>query len=158
MIRKTKPNGQSRITGLIGNAGLTVVSFVSIIVIVFLSGEAFMRLRFGSVPPGPGNDRIQHDATIGWTLKPGQYPFFHVAALRRVDVSINDLGLRNPPITLEPPPGVLRVSVVGDSFVFAAALRNEEVLTHQLQAMAGDEYEIVNISAEQYGTGQQIRP
>ncbi len=139
------------------NLGLVFASIVACIVVVFICGEAILRFQFGSVPPGPNKSWIQHDSTIGWVLKPGSYSFFHVSAFRRVDLSVNELGLRNKPISVKAPASRTRVSVLGDSFVFGASQSDGETLTDQMQSLAGDGYEIINISAERYGTGQQIR-
>lgn len=157
MIDMFTANKVSKIKKSLLNIGLIIASIVVFSAVVFICGEVALRLKFGSVPPGPNSTWYQHDDTIGWIPKPGHYSFFHVPAFRRVDLTINEFGLRNRPITAKVAAGQTRVSVVGDSFVFGAALSDGETLTARMQSLAGDKYDIVNISAERYGTGQEIR-
>src|SRR2546421_2829214 len=93
----------------------------------------------------------------GWTLKPGHYSYFNFQALRRVDVVINELGLRNRPLSHEPRQGIERVTIVGDSFVFGPSVNEAETITAQLQTLAGNSFEVVNVSVPGYGTGQEYR-
>ena len=71
-------------------------------------------------------------------------------------MSINELGLRNAPVSKSVPTGRRRISVVGDSFVFAAALTEGEKFTDELQELVSPAVEIVNVSVPGYGTGQQL--
>ena len=139
------------------NAALLAGSVAFSLALLFATGEIALRLTYGSVPPGPPTEWSLYDAQRGWALKPGSYSYFDVRAVRRVDVAINELGLRNGPLEPEPRPGVQRVTVLGDSFVFGAPLGIQETITGQLQALAGQGFEIVNLSAPGYGTGQQYR-
>ncbi|MBR9989522.1 MAG: hypothetical protein KFH98_07190, partial [Gemmatimonadetes bacterium] len=68
---------------------------------------------------------------------------------------VNAQGLRNGPLAPEPPPGVERVTVLGDSFIFGAPLQQEHTIPARLQALAGSNVEVVNVAAPGYGTGQQ---
>lgn len=148
---------KSRVRTFFYNTGLVLASTAVFALLVFAAGEVVMRLQFGSVPPGPNSSFYSDDETLGWVPRPGSYSFFHVKAFRRVDLSINDFGLRNEPITATPAEGRERISVVGDSFVFGAAQSDGETLTDTMQSLTNGHYEIVNVSAERYGTGQQIR-
>jgi hypothetical protein len=139
------------------NAALVVGSVAFSLALLFAVGEVALQTAYGSVPPGPPAEWNVYDARRGWALKPGHYSYFDVKAMRRVDVAINELGLRNGPLSPEPAPGVQRVSVLGDSFIFGAALGAGETITGQLQALAGPGFEVVNISVPGYGTGQQYR-
>jgi hypothetical protein len=138
----------SKAKEFLANAALVIGS-------VFLSGA--LQMQYGSVPPGPPIEWNAYDVQRGWTLKPGHYSYFNVQALRRVDVVINELGLRNGPLSREPEPGVERVTILGDSFVFGPQLNAGEMMTSQLQAFAGATHEIVNVAVPGYGTGQQYR-
>ncbi|HEX6265569.1 MAG TPA: hypothetical protein VFZ81_01600 [Burkholderiales bacterium] len=132
----------------VGFTLLTVVFWVAV-------GELVLRHRHGAVPPGPPSAWKTYHAQRGWALRPGQYSYFDSRAARRVDVSINDAGLRNAPLAPEPMPGVARLTILGDSFVFGAPLDEPRTITGRLQALAGPSYEIVNVAVPGYGTGQE---
>jgi len=139
------------------NTALVVASTAFALGLLFVGGELLLRAKYGSVPPGPPRGWAEFDERRGWTMKPGRYSYFEVRAARRVDVAINELGLRQGALAPEPPAGVERISVVGDSFVFGPPVDDAETIPAQLQALAGDGYEVVNISAPGYGTAQQYR-
>jgi hypothetical protein len=141
----------------LAHAALVVASLLLWSALLFAAGEIYLQTQYGSLPPGPPVEWNVYDARRGWTLKPGHYSYFNVQALRGVDVVINELGLRNGPLSREPEPGVERVTVLGDSFVFAPSLNNAETITYQLQGLAGSSFEVVNVSAPGYGTGQEYR-
>lgn len=142
--------------GLI-NAALVGSSVVLALALLFVAGEVLLRAKYGSVPPGPPGEWSEFDEQRGWAMKPGRYSYFEVRAARRVDVAINELGLRQGPVKPEPAPGVERISIVGDSFIFGPPVDDRETIPAQLQAIAGERFEVVNISAPGYGTGQQFR-
>lgn len=125
--------------------------------LVFIAGEILLQAKYGAVPPGPPGEWSEYDEQRGWSMKPGHYSYFEVRAARRVDVAINKLGLRQGPLASEPAPGVERISVVGDSFIFGPPVGDAETIPAQLQSLAGNGFEVVNISAPGYGTGQQYR-
>jgi hypothetical protein len=139
------------------NAALVGSSVLLALALLFAAGEVLLRAKYGAVPPGPPGEWSEYDATRGWAMKPGRYSYFEVRAARRVDVAINELGLRQGPVKPEPAPGVERISIVGDSFIFGPPVDDRETIPAQLQAIAGERYEVVNISAPGYGTGQQFR-
>ena len=94
------------------------------------------------------------DQELGWSLIPGDYEFFHPAAFTHSRISIDEIGLRGRGIRLRPTAGLERVTVVGDSFVFAAALSEETRLTGRMaEYLEGTE--VVNVSVPGFGTGQQ---
>lgn len=142
--------------GLI-NTALALASAALALGLLFAGGELLLRAMYGSVPPGPPTSWSKFDEGRGWTMKPGRYSYFEVRAARRVDVTINKLGLRQGALAPEPPAGVERISVVGDSFIFGPPVDDAETIPARLQALAGDRYEVVNISAPGYGTAQQYR-
>jgi hypothetical protein len=139
------------------NTALALGSTALALGVLCVGGELVLRAQYGSVPPGPPRGWAEFDQRRGWTMKPGRYSYFEVRAARRVDVAINELGLRQGPLAAEPPPGVERISVVGDSFVFGPPVDDAETIPAQLEKLAGSGYEVVNISAPGYGTAQQYR-
>ena len=138
------------------NAALVVGSTLLTLVLVFGAGEVLLRWQYGAVPPGPPIEWNRYDERRGWALRPGDYSYFDVRAARRVDVALNAQGLRNGPLAPEPRPGVERVTVLGDSFIFGAPLQVEYTIPARLQALAGSDIEVVNMAVPGYGTGQQF--
>jgi hypothetical protein len=147
----------ARIRNALVNAALAGASTFLAAALFLGAGEAYLRLEHGAVPPGPPTDWNIYDPRRGWALVPGAYTYFDVKAARRVEVQINDFGIRNASLTPSVLPGVHRVTVLGDSFVFGPPLMPEETITGQLQAMAGPAIEVVNAAVPGYGTGQQYR-
>ena len=138
------------------NIGLTAFATLLAGFIVFIFGEAYFRLTIQADRPGPSHEFKVYHPTRGWALRPGAYSYFDFRAFRDVKIRINEFGLRNQQISLSLPANKQRVTVLGDSFVFAAALNDGEHLTDQLQELAENRWEVVNASVEGYGTGQQI--
>lgn len=124
--------------------------------VIFGVGELYFRSCFGWGASGRQPIWTDFDARRGWTLKPGEYSYIDLFVFRQVHVSINNLGLRNRPLSLKVPEGVERISVVGDSFVFAAPLNEQDGLTGRLQSLLGISREVVNIGIPGYGTGQEL--
>jgi hypothetical protein len=142
---------------LLGNAALFAASALVTLALVFGIGELAMQWHYGAVPPGPPKEWNAYHERRGWALRPGSYAYFDVKAARRVNVSINELGLRNAPLAPRPAPGVERITVLGDSFVFGPPVNQDETITGRLQALAGSGWEVVNVAVPGYGTGQQWR-
>jgi hypothetical protein len=75
---------------------------------------------------------------------------------------LSSQGLRGPELPEQPTaakPGVSRVVFVGDSFLVGQAIRAEHLVTSQTAAALkarGLEAEVYNLSAIDYGTGQEI--
>lgn len=134
---------------------LVVLSVLICAALLFAAGEAYFRLRWGigSYRPSP-NWYTSHEDR-GWTPKRGDYELFVMAAFREVRVSINSLGFRDREVSLSAPTDRRRITIAGDSFTFGEVLTAEDRFTDRLQALAGDDVEIVNVSAPGYGTGQE---
>jgi len=139
--------------GFLINAALFVFATVVAVALVLGIGELYFRLRTGANAT-TGAWMVFHPER-GWALAPGNY--LHVANndLRATRISINDLGLRNPPVSLGVPSGQRRLSILGDSFVFGAALDEDKTIPGQLGAMLGDRCQAVNLGVEGYGTGAE---
>jgi hypothetical protein len=138
---------------ILSNASLVVASTLLAVVLLCGAGEVLLRLKYGALPTQV--DMRVYDEQRGWALRPGRYAYFDVKALRRVDVTINELGLRNAPLAPEPGPGVERITLLGDSFIFGVPVDEGATISARLQALAGSGYEIVNVGIPGYGTGQQ---
>jgi len=141
---------------LLKNLLLIASSTAISLLIVFIAGEMYFRLSFDASNSGPPSSWYEFHETRGTALTPGEYSYVDIAAFRDVEVYINQFGLRHPDLSLKIPANKKRITVLGDSFVFGAALNESETLTAQLKARAGPNYEVVPIAVPGYGTGQQI--
>jgi hypothetical protein len=137
------------------NAGLVLVSTILTLLAIWAAGELILRLQYGALPVHQPREMRAYDERLGWVLRPGRYEYFDVRAVRRVSVAINELGLRGAPIAPRPAGGVERVTVLGDSFIFGAAVGADATITARLQALAGSSHEIMSVGVPGYGTGQQ---
>jgi len=139
------------------NAALVLASTFVSVTLLLAAGEMTLRWRYGALPTEWRVPMKTYDERRGWALQPGHYSYFDTKAARRVDVSINELGLRNRPLSRESEPGVERIMLLGDSFVFGAPLDEDHTISARLQARAGESFEIVNVGVPGYGTGQEYR-
>ncbi len=119
-----------------------------------LMGEAYLRIQFGSA--SAATPFFVFHPERGAALKPGEYLHLDLLASRMTKIAINDLGIRGGPIQARVPRGKKRITVVGDSFMFGVALDEEETVSGQLEALMGDQYEVVNTGVPWFGTGQQL--
>lgn len=104
--------------------------------------------------PRAGGPLVRIDPELGWTLRPD------VVGLKsdepwQADVRTNALGFRDDEHA-EKVSGIIRVAVLGDSFVFGSGVRQDETLTHQLAARLGPSFEVVNLGVPGYGTDQAL--
>jgi hypothetical protein len=74
-------------------------------------------------------------------------------------VTINSLGLRGPERPFDKPPGTFRVLLLGDSFVEAAQVAEQDGIASRLEAALNatltGRYEVLNAGVGGWGTGQQ---
>lgn len=80
-------------------------------------------------------------------------------------VRVNSLGFRGPEVSLQKPPNVFRICVLGDSFIEALQVHETETFCAQLQARLGvlkpseaaaREIEVINCGVSGYGTAQEL--
>jgi hypothetical protein len=123
--------------------------------------ELALRL-FGPILPGnystgyyltthPVYGRFHVTSFGGWTRAPEYTTYLRT----------NSLGLRGPEISASKPSDVFRVLVVGDSFVEAAQVAEDETFVHRLAAslegqVAGKRIEVLNAGIGGWGTGQEM--
>jgi len=95
-------------------------------------------------------------------LRFGQKPNSH-AFLMGYDVNINSLGLRDNEYSLEKPPGVYRILVLGDSTTFGwgVALNDtaSKILERELNALhlpGYQRFEVINAGVGNYDTVQEV--
>lgn len=141
---------------MLKNTVLTTVTVFFTGIFIWVTGEAYFRVAYDVENYDPPTDWIEYHPALGWKMRPGSYSYFDVGAFTNVRVFVNELGIRNRPISLTVPPGTKRTTVLGDSFVFAAALSEGDKFTDRMQAFIGSDMEIVNVSVPAYGTGQEV--
>lgn len=77
-----------------------------------------------------------------------------------VQVQFNNFGLHGPDYTLQKPPGVFRVLIVGDSFPQALQVEIEQgfpyLLQQQLNQHSSQKIEVINLSVDAYGTDREL--
>ena len=79
-------------------------------------------------------------------------------------VTTNEHGLRNPPLSLEKPPGTVRILCAGDSVTFGKGVEDDEpfcrLLEDRLNAQATEgapRYQMLNAGVVSYGTTNELR-
>ncbi|HLW71102.1 MAG TPA: SGNH/GDSL hydrolase family protein [Candidatus Binataceae bacterium] len=102
-----------------------------------------------------------YDADRGWGLNPGaqgRYTREGGSWLR-----INQDGFRGPDYPRVKPPGVLRVAVLGDSYVEAMQVEEDQTFTAvvgrmlaECPAIKGRKVEALNFAVDGYGTAQEL--
>ena len=101
-----------------------------------------------------------YDATKGWFHAPHSSGRVYMGGPDSGDVRINGLGLRGPEIERRKPPGVPRVLVFGDSFVFGIGVDEDHDFTSRLQARLAETSprgcEVVNMGVSGYSTDQEL--
>lgn len=137
-------------------AMLVLVSLAAALV----AAEAVLR-RGGVASPArrvEASGMHTHDPLLGWVLAPG------VRTRERsreydVAVRINAQGFRaDREVSPVPPPGVLRVVAVGDSFTFGQGVEVEDSYPALLERRLGGvrEVEVINLGVAGYGVDQQL--
>ena len=113
---------------------------------------------------------LQPDKVVGWKQVPnfqwtwaGQYWY---AADFSVPIKTNALGFRDRDRPLEKPHGVIRVALLGDSFIEAVQVPFEKTAGHLLEQRLNAafrngptpsrKYEVLNFGISHYGVGQYL--
>ncbi|MBI5561128.1 MAG: SGNH/GDSL hydrolase family protein [Deltaproteobacteria bacterium] len=135
---------------------------------IFLLAEIFFRLTYFGLPSIihpteytpvvlAHSSIIEGDdnPAIGHRLKPDIKGHYQGA-----EFSTNRYGFRERDVTLEKPPGVVRIAVMGHSITMGAGVNDEEVYTRILQTMLDraypGRYEVLNFATGGY-TLHQVR-
>lgn len=141
------PAGRS-IAADLARQAIWLLSYV-MVVGVFLECAALGYGRFARM------DRIlQNDAVLGWRLVPGAEKT-HSAEERPYRIRVNTLGLRDRDRSYARTPGVRRVIVVGNSYVFGAGgVEQQETFPARLEQQLPDT-EFINLGTFGYSTDQQ---
>jgi hypothetical protein len=110
-------------------------------------------------PPRYHREAVALDPELGFAGIPGTRYF--MSDLDGVhEVVLNRDGLRGRELPSGPAPkGVVRVALLGDSFLFGETVEEEELVTSWLEAeltAGGPRAEVYNLSAADWGTEQQL--
>lgn len=102
-----------------------------------------------------------YDQYRGWGLEPGAHGWYGREGASWV--RINHDGFRGPDYTKAKPPGTVRVAVIGDSYVQAIQVAEDETFTSVIgrrlkdcPALAGKKIEAMNFGVDGYGTAQEL--
>jgi lysophospholipase L1-like esterase len=76
---------------------------------------------------------------------------------RNVYHRTNSRGIRGPEYDAQPPEGVFRIAVTGDSTTMGAGVLEEERYTNQLEARLGEGYEVLNTGVSGLNIGAGVR-
>src|SRR5271155_4902179 len=102
-----------------------------------------------------------YDADRGWGLNAGTHGWYQREGSSYV--RINADGFRGPDYTRPKPPGVIRVAVLGDSYVEAIQVAEDKTFTAvtrrelaQCPAFKGKAVEAINFGVDGYGTAQEL--
>lgn len=97
------------------------------------------------------------DSNTGFSLNPG----FTAHLPDGSNVVINDLGLRDSPMTRSKPAGTIRILCLGDSFVFGLGVDAKDSFPERceviLRESMGGDVEVVNCGVPAWGTDESRR-
>ena len=102
-----------------------------------------------------------YDDYRGWGLNPGAHGWYRREGTAYVRISHD--GFRGPDYPQRKPPGVLRVAVLGDSYVEAIQVPEDKTFTAVVERKLGDcaavkgrRVEAMNFGVDGYGTAQEL--
>jgi hypothetical protein len=102
-----------------------------------------------------------YDQFRGWGLEPGAHGWYRREGSSWV--RINRDGFRGPDYPKAKPPGTVRIAVIGDSYVEAIQVAEDQTFTSVIgqrlkdcPALAGKKIEAMNFGVDGYGTAQEL--
>jgi hypothetical protein len=164
--------GRRKAPSLLRKLLLVLAGLLSALLLLEL-GVRVLGIAAPTRPTGEGNDTMPSpDPVLIFVNQPGgrralTYTRHPTDETFTVTHGINALGLRGPETTLEKPPGVRRIAVLGDSFTFGYGVDDHETWPAALQraldrAPPGDapatlRHEVLNCAVPAYDTEQEVR-
>ncbi len=134
----------------------TLISWVILMVILACVGEIFLRVapmgKFKSFP------FREYDPNIGIALIPNLTVHHNKGCFQGL-VETNSFGMRDRARTLDKPPGVFRIAMLGDSVMEGVHVQPDEVVNIQLEKILrakGYNAEVLNFGVEGIGTTQEL--
>jgi len=141
-------------------AGLRTLALTAAsVALTLLALEAAFRVArvpVGTVQINRATVRRSDNPRLRFELRPGG------AVRAEVEYHVNELGLRGPETTLEKPPGVRRVAVLGDSIAFGYWVSDEQGFARQLETLlnapggGAGRVEVLNFGVPGYNLEQEI--
>jgi hypothetical protein len=145
-----------KINNYLANTLMVLISILLTVALALSAIEIYLRSQFGIGETHNLQDMVVFHEERGWELKPGNYRHFDPGAMTLSSITINSLGMRGKAVQPKASPERERVTLVGDSFMFAMALDEGGTVADRVQTALGGHYEIVNLGVPGYGTGQEI--
>lgn len=119
-------------------------------------GHHYPGLRYGD----RSQDLWIFDATKGWFHRPDFATELFLGGPDRGRIHTNALGLRGPEVSLGKPPGLRRLLLVGDSYVFGHGVDDEHTVTARLSERLNRRgrapWEVLNLGVNSYSTDQEL--
>lgn len=144
--------GPARTGIILGRACMIVVSVFISLALVELLVRIFMPTPYAVDEV----DRLyQYHEVLGHELMPGKTGTSAVVFEFKNKVVVSSQGLRNPEVTLEKPPGIKRLAVLGDSFTANSQVAQEDVFTEIMNRKLSGNWQAINFGADGYGTLQE---
>lgn len=141
---------------LIQNLALSALSALFAFGVLEVAARLLVQTR-GGKEQREAHRYATYDPVLGWRKTPGR----QVAFNRRdfvTTITINSEGLRDPERALRKPSGQFRVVALGDSFVEAFMMKDDETPTAQLRADLGGpkcDVDVINGGTFGYSTDQE---
>lgn len=102
----------------------------------------------------PENVWVEHHPVLGWYAQKNKAAILESAHFPQVIVHTNSAGFRGSrDYSLSKPADVIRIAVLGDSFVFGFGVRDEEAFPALLES-SGKQREVLNLGVPGYGIDQ----
>ena len=136
------------------------IAMVCLTLSVFVFALEFIVARFYYSNVYLVSDTV-FDPVVGWRLRPGLYWAKAPNRFSKHRLRINKHGLRNGDIGVAPGGETRRIVILGDSFTYGKAVREEHLFTRRIErslngAAAGPRYEIINAGVPGYGNAQEL--
>lgn len=103
-----------------------------------------------------GHGLMEPAPYVGWTMAPDRRETLQSLDFKNTVIT-NSRGLNDGEYSLEKPPGVFRIVILGDSFMFAREVPRPDGLPARLEAaLAPRGVEVINLGVPAYGTIQEF--
>lgn len=135
---------------------LAVLGTASLVTLLLAEGVlrfAAHRVLHGGEWATAGQIFRKVDPPVGFSLEPGSTQLLVTGGAYTSRATINSAGMRDVEHALNPAPGVKRILVLGDSFMFGQGVRMDETLPRRLAAMLPG-VEVINTGTPGYDLGQ----
>ena len=110
--------------------------------------------QFSVSPTGSQYRFYRFDPILGWANAPGATGRYERGEFS-YDVSINEHGMRQRAVSLQPQPGRPRIAVLGDSFLWGIGVSDEDRVTELLAADLGG-IDVLNFGVSGYSPVQYL--